>query len=96
MHPRRVDSAGNNLHRFRAHSVSDNILQIMPAGHDHLLPSKQHFLGQRFRKRTVQINHHFRDALLGGVHATLVHGQSKLSADRGLNAGTVENLPLDF
>src|SRR4030095_8733863 len=58
MYTRRIDSSGDDLHWFRSGSEPSNILQIAPAGNNHFVPSKQHFFRQRFRERTVQINHH--------------------------------------
>jgi hypothetical protein len=92
MHAGRVDSSGDDLHRFPASSESPNILQIRPGGKNHFLPSKRHFFRQRLGERTVRIDRHFGDAVLGRSYAALVRAQSKLLPDRGLNARSIKDL----
>jgi len=46
--------------------------------------------------RTIQINHHFCDAVLCRSYTTLVRGQSKLFANRRLDTSAIENLLFDF
>jgi hypothetical protein len=44
----------------------------------------------------MEIDHHLGDSLFRRFDAPMIGAETKLPADRGLHAGAVENLPLDF
>src|SRR6516164_8128799 len=55
---------GDYLHSSRAASIASHISQVAATAHDHAMPAKHHFIGERLGKRPVQGNHHFGDAAL--------------------------------
>ena len=60
------------------------------------MPAEYHFLGERREKGLVQIDHHFSDPLLSWGDAPIICGESKLSLNRRLHTGAIENLSFNL
>jgi hypothetical protein len=60
------------------------------------MPGGEHVMREWFGKRPVQIDHQFRNSLFSWPNPALVHSQTELPAERGLDAGAIENLAFNL
>ncbi len=60
------------------------------------MPGKQHVVREWLGERAVKIDHHLGNALLRRCDAPIVGTEAKLTPDRRLNAGPIEDLALDL
>jgi hypothetical protein len=91
-----VDRSRNYLHGVAAGSVAADICYAGAPFQEHAVPGEKHLFGKRLGVRAIKIDHHLGDALLGGTHPAVVGLQTELSANRRLNACTVENFAFDL
>src|SRR5437867_1085898 len=76
VHSRLANAPGNHLHGFRSSSVASDISQVSAPAHRHAMPVKQHFLGKRVGKGSVQLDHHLGDASFRRPDAPFIRGKA--------------------
>lgn len=66
MHRSFVDGAGDDLHRIVMHTVATYGLDRRFAAQEHAVPREHRLVGKLRVEMLIKIDHHLRDAALGG------------------------------
>ena len=75
-----MDGPGDDLHRVGVRAVAADDFDLSIAGQQHGVPVEHRLVGQWRREVPVQVDHHLRDAALGGGHPRRLGAQSELLA----------------
>jgi hypothetical protein len=96
MHLAPMDRAGDDLHWVIMRAIAPNRPDRGIAAHEHAVPIEQGFIGEHAGKILMEIDHHLRDAALGGRDARSLRVEAKLMAQGSLNAFPIEDFPFDL
>jgi hypothetical protein len=91
-----MDRAGDDLHWVIMRAIAPNRPDRGIAAHEHAVPIEQGFIGEHAGKILMEIDHHLRDAALGGRDARSLRVEAKLMAQGSLNAFPIEDFPFDL
>ena len=96
MHFRFIDPARHDSHWFWMCAIATDITEICSTRCDHAMPREEHVVIKRCRVTSIDVDHHLAHPFFRRTNFATIGRETKLSANRRLNAIAVEDLSFYF